>query len=123
MAMLNELLWLSDVISLHCPLIPDTTQLINEERLRLMKPHTILLNTARGGLIDEPALAEALNHEQISAAGLDTLSVEPPPADHPLLTAKNCVITPHQGWASLAARKRLIQIAAKHLSDFQKSLS
>lgn len=113
---LNELLWLSDVVSLHCPLTQETTKLINADRLRLMKPQSILLNTARGGLIDEAALANALNQKQLAGAGLDTLSKEPPPANNPLLTAKNCVITPHQAWATLAARKRLIQAAAEHLN-------
>src|SRR4051794_24745192 len=79
----------SDIVSLHCPLTPETKHLVNAERLARMKPSAFLLNTGRGPLIDEPALADALNNEKIAGAGLDVLSVEPPRADNPLLAAKN----------------------------------
>ncbi|HPP51702.1 MAG TPA: D-2-hydroxyacid dehydrogenase, partial [Thermoguttaceae bacterium] len=102
----------SDVVSLHCPLTAENERLVNAKRLALMKPTAFLINTSRGGLIDEAALADALNSEQIAGAGLDVLSVEPPPADHPLLGARNCYITPHQAWATKAARERLLQTAA-----------
>lgn len=104
-----------DVISLHCPLAEDTYHLVNKERLALMKHDAILINTARGPLIDEDALAEALNSERIYAAGLDVLSTEPPTSDNPLLKARHCFITPHIGWATIEARKRLIDIAADNL--------
>lgn len=98
----------SDVVSLHCPLTPETEGLVNSERLRLMKKTSILINTSRGPLVDEAALAEALNTGQIAGAGVDVLSVEPPPESNPLLGVKNCIITPHIAWATLAARKRLM---------------
>jgi glycerate dehydrogenase len=113
---LNSLLEWSDVVSLHCPLTPETKHLMNAERLALMKRGAFLLNTSRGPLIDEPALADALNNERLGGAGLDVLSVEPPRADNPLLTAKNCIITPHIAWASRAARERLMEIAVGNLS-------
>lgn len=108
----------SDVVSLHCPLTADNQKLIDAQRLALMKPTAFLINTSRGGLIDEAALAEALNTGQIAGAGLDVLSVEPPPADHPLLAARNCYITPHQAWATKAARERLLQTAADNIRAF-----
>jgi glycerate dehydrogenase len=112
---LNSLFEWSDVVSLHCPLTPETKQLVNAERLALMKPGAFLLNTGRGPLIDEAALADALNKGTIAGAGLDVLSVEPPRADNPLLTAKNCIITPHIAWASRGARERLMEIAVENL--------
>ena len=108
----------SDVVSLHCPLNAETKQLVNAERLSWMKPTACLLNTSRGPLIDEPALADALNTGKIAGAGLDVLSVEPPPADNPLLTARNCLITPHIAWATRAARSRLMQIAVANIRAF-----
>lgn len=108
----------SDVISLHCPATPQTNQLINRETLKLMKPHAILLNTSRGQLIHEQDLADALNNGEIAAAGLDVLSTEPPSKSNPLLTAKNCTITPHIAWASLAARKRLVSIVIENVKNF-----
>ncbi|MDR0866703.1 MAG: D-2-hydroxyacid dehydrogenase [Candidatus Symbiothrix sp.] len=108
----------SDIISLHCPLTPDTEKLINAETLSLMKPSAILINTGRGGLIDEEALARALNENKLFAAGLDVLSTEPPKKDNPLLTAKNCYITPHIGWATYEARQDLMNIAAANLRAF-----
>jgi glycerate dehydrogenase len=109
----------SDVISLHCPLTPETRGLVNAERLALMKPSAFLLNTSRGPLVDEPALADALNSGRIAGAGLDVLAAEPPPADNPLLQAKNCFITPHLAWATRAARKRLLKIAVANLRAFR----
>jgi glycerate dehydrogenase len=108
----------SDVVSLHCPLTPQTAKLINARRLALMKPTALLLNTSRGPLVDEPALAEALNSGLIAGAALDVLSVEPPPPDNPLLTARNCLITPHLAWATRAARSRLMQIAVENVRAF-----
>jgi glycerate dehydrogenase len=115
---LEELFRRSDVISLHCPLTPETTGLVNAERLRLMKPSAFLINTGRGPLVDERALADALNSGRIAGAGLDVLSSEPPPADHPLLTARNCCITPHIAWATRAARQRLLNIAVENVRAF-----
>jgi glycerate dehydrogenase len=108
----------SDVVSLHCPLTPQTRNLINAERLKMMKPTSFLLNTSRGLLVDEHALSEALNKGQIAGAGLDVLSSEPPPEDHPLLKARNCIITPHHAWATRAARSRLMQIAVENVRAF-----
>lgn len=115
---LDRLLQESDVVSLHCPLTPDTAQLVNATRLARMKPTAYLINTARGGLVQEMDLATALNDGRIAGAGLDVLSVEPPPANHPLLTAKNCVITPHIAWATHAARSRLIAMSAANIAAF-----
>jgi len=108
----------SDVISLHCPLTPETKHLINAERLSWMKSSAILLNTSRGALVDEPALAEALNSGRIAGAGLDVLSVEPPLADNPLFNAKNCLITPHIAWATRAASARLLEISIANVQAF-----
>ncbi len=115
---LDELFATSDVVSLHCPLTDSTRHLVNAERLAQMKPSAILINTGRGPLVDEKALAEALDSERIYAAGLDVLSSEPPAADNPLLTARNCFITPHLGWATKEARERLLSIAADNLRGF-----
>jgi glycerate dehydrogenase len=107
-----------DVVSLHCPLTPETKQLVNAERLSWMKPSAFLLNTSRGPLIDELALADALDAGKIAGAGLDVLSIEPPPDDNPLLRAKNCLVTPHIAWATRAARSRLMQIAVANIRVF-----
>jgi len=115
---LDELLAASDVVTLHCPLTEETRKLINAHRLAKMKPTAILINTARGPLIDEAALAEALRKGTIAGAGLDVLSSEPPSADNPLLTAPRCIITPHIAWASVEARRRLIQLAAGNIEAF-----
>ena len=115
---LDELFETSDVVSLHCPLTDSTRHLVNADRLAQMKPSAILINTGRGPLVDEKALAEALNSGRIHAAGLDVLSSEPPAADNPLLTARNCFITPHLGWATKEARERLLRIAADNLRGF-----
>jgi glycerate dehydrogenase len=107
---LDQLLAESDVVSLHCPLDQSTERLVRWERLCSMKRGALLLNTARGGLVDEAELRRALDEGVIGGAALDVLSREPPPADHPLLGAKNCIITPHLGWSSLAARQRLTSV-------------
>lgn len=105
---LDELFAQADVITLHCPLSPETKGLVNAERLGRMKASAFLINTGRGPLVDEDALAAALNAEQIAGAGLDVLSQEPPAADNPLLAARNCIITPHIAWATRSARQRLM---------------
>ena len=117
---LDELFAESDVISLHCPLTPETKEMVNAERLKLMKPGAILVNTGRGPLVNEQDLADALNEGRIAAAGLDVLSVEPANADNPLLGAKNCFITPHIAWATKEARTRLMQIAVQNLKSYQE---
>jgi glycerate dehydrogenase len=108
----------ADVVSLHCPLTPETKSLVNAQRLTLMKPTAFLLNTSRGPLLDEAAVADALNSGRIAAAGLDVLSCEPPKADNPLLTARNCLITPHQAWAARAARARLLETSVANVKAF-----
>ena len=108
----------SDVVSLHCPLTPQTDNLVNAKRLALMKPTAFLLNTSRGGLVDEQALADALNAGRIAGAAVDVLSLEPPPADNPLLRAKNCLVTPHIAWATRAARSRLLATAVANVRAF-----
>jgi glycerate dehydrogenase len=115
---LETLLRASDVVSFHCPLTPETKHMINAGRLKLMKPTAFLLNTSRGPLIDEAALAMALHAGQIAGAGLDVLSIEPPPANHPLYTAPNCFITPHISWATRAARSRLMRVAVDNVRAF-----
>jgi len=115
---LEELLRYSDIVSLHCPLTAETTRIINAERLALMKPTALLLNTSRGAVIDEAALADALNNGRLAGAGLDVLSSEPPTADNPLLSARNSLITPHIAWATGAARKRLLEVAVANLKAF-----
>lgn len=115
---LERLFRQSDVISLHCPLTPETKHLVNAERLKWMRATAFLLNTSRGPLIDEAALAEALNAGRIAGAGLDVLSVEPPLADNPLFKAKNCFITPHIAWATRAARSRLMDAAVGNVRAF-----
>ena len=108
----------SDVVSLHCPLTPETSRLVNRERLALMKPTAFLINTSRGGLVDENALSDALNHGQIAGAGLDVLDAEPPAAGNPLFAAKNCYITPHIAWATLESRQRLLDLAVENVAEF-----
>jgi len=108
----------SDVVSLHCPLTDENQGFVNADLLSQMKPTAFLVNTARGPLVDEADLAKALNEEQIAGAATDVLSVEPPPADHPLLGAKNLIVTPHIGWATRAARERLMNIVVDNLHAF-----
>lgn len=117
-ATIDEVFQNSDVISLHCPLTDATKHLVGERTLALMKPTAFLINTGRGPLVDEAALAQALNAGRIAGAGLDVLSVEPPKADNPLLGARNLLITPHIGWASREARVRLIETTAANLRAF-----
>ncbi|MHC4692448.1 MAG: D-2-hydroxyacid dehydrogenase [Planctomycetota bacterium] len=108
----------SDVISLHCPLTTQTQNIINRERLDLMKKTAFLINAGRGPLVDEQALAQALNNEEIAGAGLDVLSSEPPDKDNPLLKAKNCFITPHIAWATRSARQRLLKVVVDNVAAF-----
>lgn len=112
---LEELLSISDAVSLHCPLTPENGKMINTETLALMKPNALLVNTARGGLIDEQALAEALNEGRLGGARLDTLTYEPMREDCPLRGAKNCAITPHIAWAPIETRVRLLEKVAENL--------
>jgi len=116
---MDALLEQSDIVSLHCPLTPETAGLIGPESLRRMKPTAFLLNTSRGPLVDGAALAEALNAGRLAGAGLDVLSREPPAPDDPLLSARNCLVTPHIAWASGAARARLMTAIAGNLRAFQ----
>lgn len=115
---LNELLRQSDVIALHCPLFPSTQGIINKDTISRMKDGVILLNNSRGPLIVEQDLADALNSGKVYAAGLDVVSSEPISADNPLLSAKNCIITPHISWAPRESRERLLQIAVENLRQF-----
>jgi glycerate dehydrogenase len=115
---LDTLLRESDIVSLHCPLTPENKGMINTTRLALMKPTAFLINTARGPLVDEPALAAALAGGQIAGAALDVLAIEPPPANHLLFTAPNCLITPHIAWATRAARQRLMETTVANLAAF-----
>jgi glycerate dehydrogenase len=117
---LDALFERSDVVSLHCPLTADNRHLVNAERLRRMKPTALIINTSRGPLIDNHALAAALREGAVGGAALDVLDVEPPPADNPLIGAPNCVITPHIAWYALEARRRLMQVAADNLAAFQR---
>lgn len=108
----------SDVVSLHCPLTADTQRLVNRERLALMKPTAFLINTSRGALVDEAALAEALNNGRLAGAGLDVLDTEPPADQNPLYSAKNCYITPHIAWATRASRQRLLDMAIDNVAAY-----
>jgi glycerate dehydrogenase len=108
----------ADVVSLHCPLTAETARMVNRTLLAGMKPTALLINTARGGLIDEHALADALTNGRLAGAALDVLSSEPPRADNPLLRAPNCIITPHIAWASLAARRTLMAATARNIEAF-----
>jgi glycerate dehydrogenase len=108
----------SDVVTLHCPLTDSTRNLVNRDRLSLMKPGAWLINTSRGPLVDEEALAQALNEARLGAAALDVLAMEPPRADHPLFQARNCFITPHMAWATRAARRRLMDTVVENVRAF-----
>ncbi len=115
---LDELARSADFISLHLPLSQDTTKMIDHDFLSKMKTDAILINTARGGLIDEQALHDVLSVKGIKGAGLDVLSQEPPPIEHPLLPLPNCIITSHMAWATLDARKTLMGKAEKNVESF-----
>lgn len=115
---LDSVLARADILSLHCPLTPETESLVDAARLSRMKPGAILVNTARGGLIDEAALATALSSGQLAAAYLDVLSSEPPPADHPLTSHPRCHVTPHVAWASVEARRRLLEVSIDNVRAF-----
>lgn len=107
-----------DIVSLHCPLTESTKEMVNLERLKMMKSTAILINTGRGGLVNERDLAEALENGVIAAAGLDVMVSESPRADNPLLKLKNCFITPHVAWATYEARVRLMDVAVNNLQSF-----
>ncbi len=115
---LHELFAKSDFISLHCPLKADNTKFVDAQLLKLMKPSSVLINTSRGQLIEETDLAFALNNNIITGAALDVLSTEPPAADNPLLTAKNCIITPHTAWMAKEARQRILETTANNIQAF-----
>ena len=114
----DELFKAADAVTLHCPLTDETLEMVNAERLAMMKPSAYVINTGRGPLVDEAALAKALHDQTIAGAGLDVLSSEPPSADNPLLTAPNCVITPHIAWATTASRRRLLDIVVSNLRSY-----
>lgn len=120
---LDELLGQSDVVSLHCPLFPETDRLINAETIAKMKDGAILLNNSRGGLLDEQAVADALNSGRLRYAAVDVVSTEPIVGTNPLLTAKNCIITPHISWAAVEARGRIIDITADNIRAFLEGRS
>lgn len=117
-APLDDVLASADVVSLHCPLTPSTRHLINAEAIGKMKPSAILINTGRGPLVDEQAVADALNGGRLAAFGADVLSQEPPRGDNPLLSARNCFLTPHIAWATLEARTRLMSTATENVRQF-----
>ena len=115
---LDELFERADVVSLHCPLTPETRGMVNRERLRRAKPTAFLVNTARGALVVEQDLADALNAGEIAGAAVDVVAQEPITADNPLLTAKNCLITPHNAWATAEARARLLEATIANIAAF-----
>lgn len=117
-ASLDEVITESDFITLHCPLTPQTEHMVNGNFLQKMQPSAYLINTSRGPVVDEAALAQALNTGALAGAGVDVLSTEPPKADNPLLTAKNCLITPHIAWAGFETRGRLLQICKDNMEAF-----
>ena len=119
-ASLPDLFAKSDFISLHCPLKPENTGFVNNELIGVMKPSACIINTSRGPLINEQHLADALNSNRIAGAALDVLSTEPPPPDNPLLTAKNCIITPHNAWISKEARQRVMDVTIENVAGFLK---
>jgi glycerate dehydrogenase len=108
----------ADVVSLHCPLSPQTRELINAERLQLLKPSTLLVNVSRGLLVDEAALAAALEEKRLAGYAADVLSAEPPPDSNPLLHAPNCIVTPHLAWASIECRRRILETSVGNLRAF-----
>ncbi len=114
----DELLAESDFVTLHCPLTPQTEGMVNAEFISKMKSSAVLINTSRGQVIDEQALADALNSGRLAGAGLDVLSAEPPKADNPLLGARNCLITPHIAWAGYETRVRLMDICRRNVEAY-----
>ena len=119
-AAVEDVLRECDVVSLHSPLFPETEGMINARTLALMKPTAFLINTSRGPLVVDQDLADALNAGRLAGAGLDVLSVEPPAEQNPLLTARNCLVTPHIAWATREARSRLMDAAVENLAAFLK---
>lgn len=117
---LDELLQISDIVSLHLPLFPETEKIINEKSLGQMKTGSILINTARGPLVDEKAVCKALETGKLAAFATDVVTTEPIKKDNPLLQAKNCLITPHIAWSPLETRQRLVEIAAENLRAYEK---
>ena len=115
---LEEVLSQSDYVSLHCPLMPQTRHIINKDTLALMKPTAFIINTARGPLIDEAALIDALKEGRIAGAGLDVQEVEPPAEDNPLYQMENVILTPHMGWRGLETRQRLVSILADDIKNY-----
>lgn len=118
----SELLQQADIVSLHCPLTPETKNLINQLTLSLMKPTAFIINTARGALVDEAALIDALRKQRIAGAALDVVSKEPPPADHPMILATkeldNLIVTPHTAWSAREARRRLLEAVKENIAAF-----
>lgn len=115
---LEELLQKSDILTIHCPLTPQTQGLINRQTLSVMKDGAILLNTSRGAVLDEAAVAEALASGKLKAAAVDVACVEPIPADSPLLHAPNCIITPHMAWAPAESRRRILDCTVRSIQAF-----
>lgn len=115
---LDKMLSDSDIVSMHCPLTPETEGIVNEEFISKMKDGAYFINTSRGTVVNEMALADALNSGKLGGAGLDVLSTEPPQKNNPLLSAKNCFITPHIAWASFETRKRLVSILYDNIMAF-----
>jgi glycerate dehydrogenase len=119
---LDEVLKSADFLSLHCPLTPSTKNLIDGRALNLMKPTAFLINTARGALVDDPALIKALHEKKLAGAALDVISREPPPADHPIIKAAkeldNLLVTPHCAWSAREARERLLNETAENIAAF-----
>ena len=120
MVSLDELFRQSDVISLHAPLSAVNKGIISQQNISKMKKSALLINTGRGGLVNEEDLKIALENERIAGAGLDVLSQEPPPSNHILLNTKNCIITPHQAWGSLPARRRLLNEVAENIKAYME---
>lgn len=115
---LDEMLKNADIVSMHCPLTPETESIVNEEFISKMKDGAYFINTSRGTVVNEKALADALNTGKLGGAGLDVLSTEPPKAENPLLSAKNCFITPHIAWAAFETRERLVGILKENIRSF-----
>ena len=115
---LNTLLLNSDIISLHCPLNSATKMLINKESIQKMKTGVMLINSSRGGLIDEQDLKDALDIGKVAMAAVDVVSIEPMIKSNPLMKAKNCIITPHIAWATKEARQRLLDTAVQNLKFY-----